>query len=583
MSPAFDATIAGLAYQIGLFTIGAMLYALLLDRSERLPRLLSSVFVGAVFGLIAILMLAQPIPAPLGTSIELGKAVVGVGALFGGPVATLIAGAGAFLYRLDLGDAHALAGAAGIGAAGLLGLALHLNLDGRGKQIGYRHLLMLSGLLVLPCTIPIATAGDAAEAKVLFFQSFLPLALATPLGALLMGGLLLQARRRREREVRLRLLTANADRMTVPAPEVTPRRVSPIDVARIDLPRVEYRSSIARKLTAGRVALVTENGTFQRVRSDGPRLRVERTGVDEGGGAVHADLTEARRRETQLRHSVSELETTKARLEQQGARLAELARDLSQQKTRAEEASVAKSRFLANMSHELRTPLNAIIGFSDLIETEAMGPIGDPRYRSYAADIRNSGRHLLSLINDILDFTKADADRLTLVERTVDLAALLHDSVRMLLPRAAQENVRLRLLPVPQGLSLRADGKRLTQIVLNLLSNAIKYTPAGGEVTVEARLDPAGALLLEVRDTGVGIASTDQRKVLEAFVQIDNAPNRAHEGTGLGLPLAKRLVELHGGTLTLESRLGEGTTVRIALPRERVNAGTIRALSLANA
>jgi len=280
---------------------------------------------------------------------------------------------------------------------------------------------------------------------------------------------------------------------------------------------------------------------------------------------------------------VSELETTKARLEQQGARLAELARDLSQQKTRAEEASVAKSRFLANMSHELRTPLNAIIGFSDLIETEAMGPIGDPRYRSYAADIRNSGRHLLSLINDILDFTKADADRLTLVERTVDLAALLHDSVRMLLPRAAQENVRLRLLPVPQGLSLRADGKRLTQIVLNLLSNAIKYTPAGGEVNVEARLDPAGALLLEVRDTGVGIASTDQRKVLEAFVQIDNAPNRAHEGTGLGLPLAKRLVELHGGTLTLESRLGEGTTVRIALPRERVIAGTIRALSLANA
>jgi signal transduction histidine kinase len=257
-------------------------------------------------------------------------------------------------------------------------------------------------------------------------------------------------------------------------------------------------------------------------------------------------------------------------LEEQGARLAELADDLSEQKTRAEEASRAKSRFVANMSHELRTPLNAIIGFSDLIESEALGPLGNLRYKSYAEDIKNSGQHLLSLINDILDFSKADADCLTLHEENVDLEELLEGSVRMLLPRAAHENVKLVFEPAPASLCLRADGKRLKQIVLNLLSNAIKYTPAGGKVTLGAAIEGDGALAITVRDTGVGIAEGDQRKVLEAFVQVDNAPNRAHEGTGLGLPLTKRLVELHGGTLTLESRLGKGTTVRVVLPRERV-------------
>ena len=226
-------------------------------------------------------------------------------------------------------------------------------------------------------------------------------------------------------------------------------------------------------------------------------------------------------------------------------------------------------RFLANMSHELRTPLNAIIGFSDLMLAEIRGPIGDPEYRGYVVDIVDSGRHLLSIINDILDIAKTEAGELDLLEDPVAVEPLLTSAARSIAAAAQRADLRVSV-SVPDGLpEIRADERRLRQIVLNLLSNAVKFTPAGGRIKIAAAVSTAG-LTITVADSGIGIAAENLGLVLQPFRQVDSRLARRFEGTGLGLPLSKRLVEMHGGTLALGSVLGEGTTVTVTLPRERL-------------
>ena len=219
----------------------------------------------------------------------------------------------------------------------------------------------------------------------------------------------------------------------------------------------------------------------------------------------------------------------------------------------AEKANRTKSEFLANMSHELRTPLNAIIGFSEMIKAEVYGP-GLPRYRDYATDIHGAGQHLLSLINDILDLSKAEAGKLELHVEPVDLADLIRESTRLMSERAAQQNLRLTL-DIAALPPLLIDRLRTKQILLNLLSNAIKFTPEHGSVSVKADLDQAGRVVICVRDTGIGIAPEKIALAFEPFRQIDSTLARKFEGTGLGLPLVKTLIELHGGDVTLESGL----------------------------
>ncbi len=237
----------------------------------------------------------------------------------------------------------------------------------------------------------------------------------------------------------------------------------------------------------------------------------------------------------------------------------------------AESANRAKTEFLANMSHELRTPLNAIIGFSDVIQNEIMGRFAEnPKYVDYARDIREAGTHLLHVINDILDIAKIEAGQLDLREDAFGADQAIETCISLLSNRAEDAGLGLIRKENETQARIWGDEKKFKQIVLNLLTNAISFTPKGGNVTLSTGVGGDGEFELTVSDTGVGMAAGDLEKALAPFAQVDNAQQRYHEGTGLGLPISMALAELHGGTLEIYSEPGLGTTVTVRLPSERL-------------
>ncbi|MBI4968501.1 MAG: PAS domain S-box protein [Rhodospirillales bacterium] len=241
-------------------------------------------------------------------------------------------------------------------------------------------------------------------------------------------------------------------------------------------------------------------------------------------------------------------------------------------KEEAELSSRAKSEMLANMSHELRTPLNAVLGFSEMLLSGVFGQAPSPKFAEYLKDINSSGLHLLELINEILDVSAIEAGKMILSEDEVLVPEIVDVALRLIRPRAMAGKVRLLSDLEPNLPRLRADPRRMKQILLNLLSNAVKFTPDGGTVTMRARRDEAGAMELSVADTGIGMDQAGIATALTKFGQVDSGLARRHEGTGLGLPLAQGLVELHGGTLTIASAKGVGTTVTVTLPASRIVA-----------
>jgi signal transduction histidine kinase len=245
-------------------------------------------------------------------------------------------------------------------------------------------------------------------------------------------------------------------------------------------------------------------------------------------------------------------------------------------KTGAESANRAKSAFLALMSHEFRTPLNAIIGFSDLVRSEAYGPIGNDLYKEYLQDIMMSGNHLLALINDILDLSKAEAGKISLSEAPAAVADIARESATMLRQQAGAASVALECNVAANLPPLMCDERIVKQILLNLLSNAIKYTPAGGRVVLDANLNGEG-LRVVVRDTGIGIAGADLPTALADFGRVDSEFDLKRPGTGLGLPLAKHLAEAHGARFAIDSEVGVGTTISIVFPSARLLSRAVAA------
>ena len=248
-------------------------------------------------------------------------------------------------------------------------------------------------------------------------------------------------------------------------------------------------------------------------------------------------------------------------------------------KEEAEVANRTKSEFLANMSHELRTPLNAILGFSQVLESGLVGDLSE-KQREYINDIHASGGHLLSLINDVLDLSKIELGEMEIADEEIDLGAAVKTCARLMIDRLERGGLHLRTQLGDSPVSIRGDGRKIKQVILNLLSNAVKFTEAGGTITVRGGTDEVGCAYLAVSDTGIGMSPDEIEKALAVFGQVESGMDRNFEGTGLGLPLSKSLMEGHGGKLEIESEPGVGTTVTVTFPAERViKAGADPALA----
>jgi two-component system, cell cycle sensor histidine kinase PleC len=291
---------------------------------------------------------------------------------------------------------------------------------------------------------------------------------------------------------------------------------------------------------------------------------VERRAADGGVITVGVDITPLKRKEEELARNERRLTDALSRAESQEYRIKALAREAHEERQKAEEASRAKSTFLANMSHELRTPLNAVIGFSEIMAKELFGPLPNEQYKQYAADIFDSGNHLLELINDILDMAKIEAGKLTLSPRPLDPMVAIEQAVR-LTKRKAEEKGLSVVVDAEDLPEIEADHRAVKQILLNLLSNAVKFTDQGA-IMVHARGGPNG-LTLRVVDTGCGIPPEHLPRLARPFEQVEEELTRNNSGTGLGLALTKSLAEMHGGKLSIQSEVGRGTIVTITLPR----------------
>jgi signal transduction histidine kinase len=317
------------------------------------------------------------------------------------------------------------------------------------------------------------------------------------------------------------------------------------DILRFNAQRGEYGPGDAEEHVRRRLVAAGRQEHLRReyTRANGVSILVRRAPMPNGGFVItYVDITEQKRAETALIAA----------------------------KEQAEVANRSKSEFLANVSHELRTPLNAVIGFSEMMRDRMFGALGHHKYEEYARDINLSGRHLLSIIEDILDLSKIEAGRIDLHEEPIEIPRAVTNCLSILRARAEAAGV-LIVSNVPDDLPhLRGETRKIKQILLNLMSNAIKFTPSGGRIALDVYHHDGGELVFRVSDDGIGIAAADIPTALEPFGQIENSLSRKHHGTGLGLPLSRAFAELHGGRLELVSDFGKGTTVTVAFPPDRL-------------
>jgi two-component system, cell cycle sensor histidine kinase PleC len=295
---------------------------------------------------------------------------------------------------------------------------------------------------------------------------------------------------------------------------------------------------------------------------------VERPTSEGGLVSIGIDISPLKETEESIMRSERQMRSIVTELERSEQQAAELAAKYNAERQRAEEASSAKSGFLANMSHELRTPLNAINGFSEIMVQQLYGPMGDKRYHTYAADILDSGRHLLELINDVLDMAKVEAGKFKIYPKSMDLQETIGQAMRLVRGRAEEKSISIEADIGDSG-DIVGDARAIKQIMINLLTNAIKFTPAAGRVLIQVKTRFED-VTIRVIDTGIGIPAEHLPRLARPFEQVENEHAKANQGTGLGLALCRSFAEMHGGTLTITSELGVGTMVSVVLPRHAV-------------
>ncbi|NMM45286.1 PAS domain S-box protein [Rhodospirillaceae bacterium KN72] len=526
---------------------------------------------GILFGAICVIGMMSPLQFANGVIFDARTVIVSMAALFGGPVAGVIATAIGGTYRLYLGGSGALVGVVSISTAMGIGLAFH-TLRRRGIVSARWYVFLAMGFLIHAlCVLEFMLFLPTDVVQSILDRLAVPYILIFTPGTAVLGMLLLDTEQRLRTEALLHeksdlldtILSAMSDAVSVMDKNLNliaanqqffdllgfPRDQFGLgsnmaDFFRYNAEKGEYGIGDVEEMVQKRIELSKrfEPHRFERVRPDGTVISVQGNPLPEGGFVtIYSDVTRQKTGE----------------------------RALQKAKEDAERASASKSQFLAHMSHELRTPLNSIIGFSEIMTEEILGKMNQPKYLEYAKDIRRSGLHLLNLINDVLDLTKIDAGRQTVEESEIDLAQILQSCLRMI--QGTKNTAFLNFeFHVPKSLPhIRADERLIKQIVLNLLSNSAKYNVPGGKIIVSAGIDGENRVRFTVADTGVGIAPEDIPKVQEPFGQARSDSMRAHEGTGLGLSLSKKLTELHDGTLTIESTLGKGTAVTVTLPAAR--------------
>jgi PAS domain S-box-containing protein len=556
------------AKNVGIVTGIVVVYTLARASAMGWPASVQRAVMGIVLGLGAATAMLLPVDLVPGIRVDARGVPLILAAPFGGFGAAAIAALVAAAFRIWLGGAGVPAGLAYIVFSAGSGAVFYIWLKRSGRDLKHRHLIAL-GFIAAASGHAALLALPERTASALIVQ-LVPAQALTVITVLLLGSLLLLERRRSELEdtvrasaAQYRMLADNAtDVISRFGPDLRHRYISPgcerlfgykpdelLGQPILDLFHPEDRQVIPEALKRIQVGGEGAPVRYRLRRRDGEYIWIETSlakVADDCSGQIEV-IAVARN-----------IEASK-RLEQ----------ELASAKDKAEAANRAKSEFLAGMSHELRTPLNAIIGFAELIAAEAAEAGGNERHADYAQDIGNAGQHLLEMINDVLDLAKIEAGRLALEDQAFDPVSAVHGCARLLARRAENAGVSLTVRPgVWDGLVV-ADERRFRQIVLNLLSNAVKYTVAGGRVELTMGKDPQGGLMVTVADTGIGIAENDLKKVMEPFGQVKNHLSRGVEGTGLGLPLTKRLVEMHGGLLDLRSRLGEGTSVVVWFPASR--------------